>query len=87
MPPSLLRIVVNNPALYIISRDFLVGVVGLEPTRDFSQRIFLLLHVTMAAFLRCSLDYVFSISRDLGGWYIGLYTFIITENAMNLARR
>ena len=32
MPPSLLRIVVNNPALYIISRDFMVSVEGVEPS-------------------------------------------------------
>ena len=43
---------------------------GLEPARPQDQGIFLLLHVTMAALLRCSLDYVFSISYDLGGWYI-----------------
>lgn len=29
---SLLRIVVNNPALYIISRDFMVSVEGVEPS-------------------------------------------------------
>lgn len=48
----------------------MVSVAGLEPARAEAQQIFLLLYVTIAAFLRCSLDYVFSISSDLGGWYI-----------------
>lgn len=44
MPTSLLRIVVNKPALYIISRDFLVRVTGLEPVRvqyslDFKSKV------------------------------------------------
>ncbi len=34
------------------------------------QGIFLLLYVAIAALLRCSLDYFFSISYDLGGRYI-----------------
>ena len=38
---------------------------GLAPNR-FSS----LLYVTIAIFLCCSPDYVFSISHDLGGWYI-----------------
>ena len=45
----------------------MVPVVGLEPTRPRGQRIFLLLYVAIAALLRCSLDYVFTISYDLGG--------------------
>jgi len=35
-----------------------------------TRGIFLLLYVTIATFLCCSLDYVFTISDDLGGWYI-----------------
>ena len=45
----------------------MVPMTGLEPVRDCSRQIFLLLYVTIAALLRCSLDYVFSISYDLGG--------------------
>ena len=33
----------------------------------------------VAPILSCSLDYVFTISYDLGGWYIGLYTFMMAE--------
>ena len=43
---------------------------GVEPSRYFYQWIFILLYVTIAALLRCSLDYVFTISLDLGDWYI-----------------
>ena len=42
---------------------------GLEPVRC-ERGIFLLLYVTIATFLRCSLDYVLAISYDLGCWYI-----------------
>ena len=46
----------------------MVGVEGLEPSRDYSQRIFLLLYVAIAIYnICCSLDYTFSISNDLGG--------------------
>ena len=38
--------------------------------RTHTTEIFLLLHITMAASLRCSLDYVFTVSYDLGGSYI-----------------
>ena len=48
MLPSLLRIVVNNPALYIISRVFWCGWGDSNP-QSLRRRIFLLLHVTMAA--------------------------------------
>ena len=48
----------------------MVRVAGLEPARAEAQQIFLLLHVTMAAFLRCSLDHVLTISFDLGCWYM-----------------
>ena len=34
---------------------------GLEPARCFQQGIFLLLYVAIATFMRCSLDYVFTI--------------------------
>ena len=40
----------------------LVLVAGLEPARYRYHGIFLLLYVTIAALLRCSLDYVFTIS-------------------------
>ena len=39
----------------------MVRVEGLEPSRYCYQRIFGLLYVTIAALLRCSLDYVFTI--------------------------
>ena len=42
---------------------------GFEPA-TFRSRIFLLLYVTIATFLCCSLDYVFTIAFALGGWYI-----------------
>ena len=48
----------------------LVLVAGLEPARYCYQRIFLLLYVAIADINRCSLDYVFTISYDLGGRYI-----------------
>jgi hypothetical protein len=48
----------------------LVRMGGLEPPRASTQRIFLLLYVTIAVLRRCSLDYVFTISFDLGGWCI-----------------
>ena len=59
----------------------MVASVGLEPTRPFGQRIFLLLYVTIATFLCCSLDYVFTCSR---WWVYSLYTF---RNFFHLARR
>ena len=62
-----------------------VGMEGLEPSRYYYQRIFLLLYVTIAALLRCSLDYVFSISHDLGGWYI--VSTHLSIFLLNLARR
>ena len=40
----------------------MVLVAGLEPARILHRGIFLLLYVTIAALLRCSLDYVFTIS-------------------------
>lgn len=45
----------------------MVRVTRFELVRRYQQGIFLLLYVTIAALLRCSLDYVFSISYDLGG--------------------
>ena len=39
-----------------------------ELVRYLYQRIFLLLHVAMATFLCCSLDHVFTVSFNLGGW-------------------
>ena len=45
----------------------MVPMTGLEPVRDCSRQIFLLLYVAIAASLRCSLDYVFTLSFDLGG--------------------
>ena len=43
----------------------MVGVEGLEPSRMYIQQIFILLHVTMAALLRCSLDYVFTLHKSV----------------------
>ena len=51
-------------------KNQMVLVEGFEPSILYRPGIFLLLHVAMTALLRCSLDYVFSISYDLGGWYI-----------------
>lgn len=51
-------------------KNLMVPRMGLEPTRSYNQRIFLLLHVTMASLLSCSLDYVLTISFDLGCWCI-----------------
>ena len=39
---------------------------GLEPLRPRGQRIFLLLYVTIATLLCCSLDYVFTMPCGLG---------------------
>ena len=55
----------------------MVGVVGLEPTRMYIQQIFILLHVAMAALLRCSLDYVFTLHYKVFRWLVySLYTFM-----------
>ena len=55
----------------------MVGVEGLEPSRMYIQQIFLLLHVTMAALLRCSLDYVFTLHYKVFRWLVySLYTFM-----------
>ena len=45
---------------------------GFEPARLEGQGIFVLLYVTIATFLCCSLDSVFTMSIiiDLGGWCI-----------------
>ena len=48
----------------------MVPVTGLEPVQCLHRRIFLLLYVTIATLLCCSLDHVFTISIDLGGWYM-----------------
>jgi len=50
--------------------SLLVGEVGLEPTRSFDQRIFFTTPCYHGRIKRCSPDYVFTISNDLGGWYI-----------------
>ena len=47
----------------LLISNMVVREAGLEPARPYEQRIFLLLHVAMAALLRCSLDYVFSILK------------------------
>ena len=44
--------------------------VGLEPTRLIQTRDFLATLCYHSHILCCSLDYVFSISYDLGGWCI-----------------
>ena len=48
--------------LAVIRHPHMVLVAGLEPARYRYHGIFLLLYVTIAALLRCSLDYVFTIS-------------------------
>lgn len=45
-----------------IDEVFLVRVTRFELVRRYQQGIFLLLYVTIAALLRCSLEYVFTIS-------------------------
>ena len=77
--------VARRSTFFIFRIPLMVRVAGLEPARAEAQQIFLLLYVTIATLLCCSLDYVFSISHDLGGWYIvstHLSIFIL-----NLARR
>ena len=54
----------------------MVSVVGLEPTWYRYRGIFLLLYVAIAALLRCSLDYVFTIGDALRWLVYSLYTFI-----------
>ena len=44
--------------------------------RTHTERIFLLLHVAMAALLRCSLDYVFTIRQAFRWLVYSLYTFM-----------
>ena len=43
--------------------NYMVRVAGLEPARLQNRQIFLLLYVTIATLLCCSLDYVFTISN------------------------
>ena len=62
--------VARRSTFFIFRIPLVVRVAGLEPARAYAQQIFLLLYVTIATFLCCSLDYVFSISHDLGGAYI-----------------
>ena len=62
--------VARRSTFFIFRIPLMVGMEGLEPSRAKAQQIFLLLYVTIATFLCCSLDYVFSISHDLGGAYI-----------------
>ena len=62
--------VARRSTFFIFRIPLMVRVAGLEPARAYAQQIFLLLYVTIATFLCCSLDYVFSISHDLGGAYI-----------------
>ena len=66
----------TNPIFYKWGYDLiyycnyiLVREEGFEPSRPRGQRIFLLLHVAMAALhqMRCSLDYIFTIYFYLGG--------------------
>ena len=64
----------------------MVGKKGLEPTRPFGQRIFLLLHVTMAALLRCSLDYVFTMHKVFRWLVYSLYTFINNWKILSLPK-
>ena len=64
-------------ALYSLF-DYLVPLTGLEPVRCFQQGIFLLLYVTIAALLRCSLEYVFTILLVYGGAGKSTNTLYIT---------
>ena len=61
-----------NAACLPFQQFRMVPMEGLEPSIPNGRQIFLLLYVTIAALLRCSLDYVFSIdgAPSLGGWYI-----------------
>lgn len=63
---------------------------GLEPVRHFCRWIFVLLYVTIATFLCCSLEHVFTISySDLGSWCMSSthLFFKIFLFQRNLARR
>ena len=60
----------------------MVRVGGLEPPRYRYQRIFILLYVTIAVLLRCSLEHVFTLSFDLGSWCM-----LSTLEFFTLARR
>ena len=61
--------VARRSTFFIFRIPLMVGMEGLEPSRAKAQQIFLLLYVTIATFLCCSLEHVFTISfTDLGGW-------------------
>lgn len=67
-----------------------VLLVGLEPTWHLCRGIFVLLYVTIATFLCCSLEHVFTISySDLGSWCMSSthLFFKIFLFQRNLARR
>ena len=66
----------------------LMPMTGLEPVRYRYQRIFLLLYVTIAALLRCSLDYVFTICVILHTQVDGIQSLHIYNDKIiiNLAR-
>ena len=49
----------------ILLQAHMVRIARFELARSYEQQIFLLLHITMAA-MRCSLDFIFTISYDLG---------------------
>ena len=51
------------------SAGYMVHPMGLEPI-CLKRQIFLLLYVTIATFLCCSLDYVFTLPFGLGSGYI-----------------
>ena len=51
-----------------------------------AQQIFVLLHVAMAALLRCSLDYVFTLHYKVFRWLVySLYTFMNTKKPSALS--
>ena len=67
----------------------MVLVAGLEPARYCYHGIFVLLYVTIAALLRCSLDYVFTISflTQVVGVQSLHILFMLLSNIKFLARR
>ena len=64
---------------------YMVPQTGFEPVRCCHRGIFLLLYVTIAASLRCSLDYVFTVS--IKTQVVGVQSLHIYDIAIDLARR
>ena len=73
--------VARRSTFFIFRIPLMVRVAGLEPARAKTQQIFFTTPCRHGRARRCSPDYVFSISYDLGGWYIvstHLFSAILT---------